>query len=778
MLIRTRSSAPRVLLLWPGTDGVAAGNFGVPQLVGLATYVRAHTGAVIDVVDLACERAFGPVSLDRLFAGPDGRGYDVIGFSLYASYDWLKVQALATIARRAWPDALICAGGYHASARPAEVLGDATTFDVVVVGEGEKPLVELVRSVAGGAPIRGRILGPDPILDLDAELPETDWSYLDRYRPHARALASQAQLYLSRGCPFDCAFCMERAKREVSWRAFSVERAVAEAERLDDWLDLSTWTLYVADALFGMRGGWRKAFLERLAASPLRATKLWLLIRVDMVDEEDLRLFGAANCGLGFGLESGDPRMLATARKAGRLETYLERMREVAVRARELDVPWGANVICGHPGETEASMRTSAAYLKELFLDPRGTTGFLSVDPFRFYPGSPIDAERADYERVHGAVFHRPEWWHDGDPELLSEWIDPSRELGYRRRATLQAELLGPILRAIPDHFVYQGPAGDYFHRAIDDQIDQVGVASRLHFADRYYAWNRYVGRRAAAGRELGDDAELAALCAAQRSAILLAVLVTAGLDPDDAAVAPLARALREVPRERFVPLDAIAASTRDEAIPLDATGAATCSAMHAYACSFAAAGVAPGDRVLDLGAGTGYGAAILARLVGPGGHVRAVELDGRLAARARDVLGEPAIAGSLVTVVTGDALDPSSWHADPPFDRVVLGFAVEALPGALIPAVREGGVVVAPVGRSQGSQELARHVRRGDRWDVTSLGAVRYVAARSIADVATPATSPADSSLVEARGAAAGTTAELGGPAGERRRRSLTVTR
>ena len=38
-----------------------------------------------------------------------------------------------------------------------------------------------------------------------------------------------------------------------------------------------------------------------------------------MIDDEDLRLFGEANCGLGFGLESGDPEMLATARKAGRL---------------------------------------------------------------------------------------------------------------------------------------------------------------------------------------------------------------------------------------------------------------------------------------------------------------------------------------------------------------------------------------------------------------------------------------------------------------------------
>lgn len=764
----SRAGAPHVLLIWPGTDGAAAGNFGVPQLVGLATYVRAKTGAHVDVIDLATERALGPVSLPRLFAGPEGRGYDLVGFSCYASFDWLKVHALATLARKALPDALICAGGYHASARPAEVLGDASVFDAVVIGEGEKPLTQLVESVAGGAPIRGAILGPDPILDLDAELPPTDWTFLDRYRAVARRTASQAQLYLSRGCPFDCAFCMERAKREVSWRSFSVERAMEEAKRLDEWLDLSSWTLYIADALFGMRGGWRKAFLDRLAASPLRARKLWLLIRVDMVDEEDLQLFGAANCGLGFGLESGDPRMLATARKAGRLDTYLDRMRDVARHARELDVPWGANVICGHPGETEESMRTSAAYLRELFLDdPAGTTGFLSVDPFRFYPGSPIDGERAAVEAEHGTVFHRPDWWNDGDPEFLSEWVDPSRELDYRARAALQHELLGPLLRALPERFVYRGPARDYFRRAIDDQIAADGAGMRLHFAERHYAWRRYLGRTAAATAQLERDLELAAVCARHRETALPAVLATAGVDPHTPDGRALAEALVRVPRERFVPLDCIAASVRDEAIALDASGAATCSAMHAYARSFAAAGIGEGSLVLDLGAGTGYGAALLARLVGAGGAVRAVELDPRLA-RLAAVLVQ---ASPHVTVVTCDALDPDSWAGESArFDRAVLGFAVAAFPAALEAVLTDDAIVVAPVGPAGGPQELVRFRRRAGRWEAEQLGPTLYVPARTRADVPAdpPARRPAgdtDTPTAEARAA-------------RPRRRVLAITR
>ncbi len=395
------SRKPRVLLLWPGSDGAAGGNFGVPQLVGLAGYLKERAGADVTIVDLACERAFGPVDLPRIFDGLDGAGYDVVGLACYSSYDYLAMCALAGMARAVLPDAVIAAGGYHVSARPDDFIHEGSMFDVAVVGEGERPMAKVVESVRGGEPLRGVVLGPEPISILD-DLPETDWTFLARYKKIARKMASQAEVYLSRGCPFDCAFCMEKAKREVSWRGYSVDRAIAELLSLHAFLGIEGWTVYFADALFGMPKAWRRAFLTKLAECNFPSDKNWLLIRVDMVDDEDLRLFQAANCAPGFGLESGDPEMLATIRKAGRLHDYLDRMLDVSARALELGVPWGANVIVGHPGETEQSLRTSAAYMRKLFLEPKETTGFLSVDPFRFYPGSPIDDERAQYAAKHG----------------------------------------------------------------------------------------------------------------------------------------------------------------------------------------------------------------------------------------------------------------------------------------------------------------------------------------------------------------------------------------
>lgn len=681
------SSRPRVLLLWPGCEGPASGNFGVPQLVLMATYARSVTGAEIVIRDLALERlAFAPVDLPRLLGGEGDGAWDIIAFSVYSSFDYLKCLALADIARELAPEAVICAGGYHASARPMEIIDEGSPFDVCVVGEGEHALVEIIESVKGGAPLRETILPSHPVLDLDA-LPPSDWSFLDRYRHVARRYASQAQVYLSRGCPFDCAFCMERAKREVSWRSPSVERALLEITSLHDYLDLSTWTLYFADALFGMKKSWRREFLEGLARADVPVEKNWLLIRVDLVEDEDLRLFADANCGLGFGLESGDPTLLATIRKAGRLDTYLERMTELAAWARERDVPWGANIIAGHPGETPDTMRRSARYMEELFLQPKGVTGFLSVDPFRLYPGSPIDAERGDWERRFGAVFHRPSWWQDGDQEFLAEWIDPSAELDWRERTRLTHELFSPVLRKMEEHFVYRGAARDYFVRAIRDQVRFTQAPTRLHYLDRYYAWQGYLGGGERARDERERDSGLAELARGERARARAAVAESARLEEGD----PILGSIETVPRERFVPLDQTRASTRDLAIPLDSSRDATVSAMHAYARTFALAGIDEGMTVLDLGGGTGYGATVLSELVGPTGHVVSVELDPRHSRMAARLVPEN------VHCVCGDAMDPTNWGEED-FDAVVVGFALPEIPPAWLSRVRPGARLVAPL--------------------------------------------------------------------------------
>ncbi|RLB57768.1 MAG: hypothetical protein DRI90_17595, partial [Deltaproteobacteria bacterium] len=217
---------PRVLLLWPGGLFTGGANFGVPQLLTMADVLQREADALVDVVDLDLEKALGPVDLSRIVE-PD---YDLIGISCYSSYDYLKVMAIGAELRRLSPRAWLVTGGYHPSARPLDFTGEDSPFDYVVVGDGELPLKRLVIALADGQRPSEQVRSPEPLGNL--RLASYDWRLLERYRPVARQVASQAEIYLSRGCPFDCSFCMERAKREVAWRPLDPKQAIEEIRRL------------------------------------------------------------------------------------------------------------------------------------------------------------------------------------------------------------------------------------------------------------------------------------------------------------------------------------------------------------------------------------------------------------------------------------------------------------------------------------------------------------------------------------------------------------------
>jgi len=705
---------PRVLLLWPGGLFGGGANFGVPQLLSMASVLRRQADAIVDIVDLDMERAFGRIDLQQI-AKP---GYDLIGISCYSSYDYLKVMALGTELKRLLPRAWLVTGGYHASARPHEFTGDGSPFDFVAVGDGEAPMLRLAKALEQGKRPLMKVVGPESL--ADPNITEYDWTLLDRYKPVARTVASQAEIYLSRGCPFDCAFCMERAKRDVSWRALEPERAVEEIHRLDAYVDLSSWTLFVADALFGMKARWRKTFLEGLAKRPCRARKVWLLIRVDLIDREDLELMARANVSPGFGLESGDPEHLKRIRKAGKLDNYLDHMLEVADWARELNVPFGANVIVGHPGETEQSMRTSAAYLKRLFVDPpRGTTGFLSVDPFRLYPGSPIDEEIETWTEQTGMRAHRYPWWHDGDQDFLAEWVDPSDSLDFRKTLSLKRELFDPIVRQIADRFVYDGPAQDYYRRAIDEQLALTSPKHYLHTLGMWHLWRELTGENGKPNglpRTPREDAELAAIAREARNDCMR--------EHDICAAGPMHDAIENVPRQDFVDREHIALSADDDALPLSEDGGSTISALHAYVAAFEALGLRAGDHLVDLGGGTGYGAALASENVGSKGGVICIEIEPMLEASARANLANYRQTDYRIS----DAHDTSLWRNA---DKVYVAFAMDELPDSWMQALADGGKLVAPIVEN-GHQVLTLFEKNDQRLERTQLGQVVYVPDRS----------------------------------------------
>ena len=186
-------------------------------------------------------------------------------------------------------------------------------------------------------------------------------------------------------------------------------------------------------------------------------------------------------------------------------------------------------------------------------------------------------------------------------------------------------------------------------------------------------------------------------------------------------------RALEVVPRDRFVREGDLEVAEIDAPLPLDDSGQATISAPHAYLLSYRLLDLRAGDRLLELGSGSGYGAALGAQIVGPHGRVITIEIDAALAARAKDLLSPL----PNVRALHGDAALAAPFFAE--CNKVVAAFAVKEMPREWLDALRPGAVLVAPVGT--GSQHLLRVERSQDgRLDVTRHGAVRYVPNRSTA--------------------------------------------
>jgi protein-L-isoaspartate(D-aspartate) O-methyltransferase len=179
-----------------------------------------------------------------------------------------------------------------------------------------------------------------------------------------------------------------------------------------------------------------------------------------------------------------------------------------------------------------------------------------------------------------------------------------------------------------------------------------------------------------------------------------------------------LGAAFQAVPREHFLPGVAVDRVYHDDAVTChsgpDGTPLSSSSQPTIMATMLGQLDPQPGDHVLEVGAGSGYNAALLAQLVAPGGQVTSIELDREVAAAARANLARAGVDG--VAVHTGDG-----WLGAPkqaPFDRIEATVGVRDLAPAWTRQLSPAGVLVAPLALhagvhvSVGFAPTGRHLR------------------------------------------------------------------
>lgn len=177
--------------------------------------------------------------------------------------------------------------------------------------------------------------------------------------------------------------------------------------------------------------------------------------------------------------------------------------------------------------------------------------------------------------------------------------------------------------------------------------------------------------------------------------------------------------ALERVPREMFVPAAFEEQAYENVALPIG--HGQTISQPLVVGLMTQALTVSERHKVLEIGTGSGYQAAVLARLCR---RLFTVE-------RHRGLLNEAqkrfaALRINNITTLFGDGT--KGWPEQAPFDRIIVTAAAPDIPGSLLEALVDDGILVAPVGEERGQQQLLRVHRVGERFDIADLGPVRFV--------------------------------------------------
>lgn len=305
----------------------------------------------------------GRTGFCRFAAGHLGsRDSDLFGFSTVCSSYPLTLRIAAEV-KRARPKSVIALGGPQASVVDVATLRAYPFVDLVVRGEAERTLAQLVDALAESrdpAAIPGITFrrdqeiqrNPDAplVLDLDA-LPFPAFHLFPEIR-----FCRHFPLELGRGCPFACTFCSTNDFFRRRFRLKSPERMIAEMRRVKQAYGIRSFEL-VHD-MFTVDRKRVVEFCEALIESKEDFT--WgCSARTDCVDEELIALMARAGCrGIFFGIESGSPRMQTIIDKKLALDDSAERIRS----CDKFKINTAVSLMAGFPEETVGDLRATAAF--------------------------------------------------------------------------------------------------------------------------------------------------------------------------------------------------------------------------------------------------------------------------------------------------------------------------------------------------------------------------------------------------------------------------------
>lgn len=385
-----------------GIKSKKSGGETVPLGLAYLAAVARAAGHQVNIIDAEIMDLNIASTVEKILAEDPA----VVGFTAVTiSVD--NAAAVAFEIKKLKPDIIILIGGHHLSTVPEETMRLYPQFDLGVIGEGEKTLVELLSLLSQSGwdrsqlrQVNGLIFksdAPDEFIitsprarniDLDS-LPQPAFDLLPdlrKYSPpvHTVKKFPAATLVTSRGCPGQCTFCT----RSVYGNILSAH----SAEYMIELVLLLYYKYGIKEIQF--RDDNFTAFKPRLykfcrLLKEQKINLVWTaLARVDMVEPEMLKAMKEAGCWqVWYGVESGNDNILKLVKKY----TTKEQIRNAVNWTKQAGIDVGAFFIIGHPGETKETMQETIDFTLSLPIDEFHCT---LMTPF---PGSEISRTYAQY---------------------------------------------------------------------------------------------------------------------------------------------------------------------------------------------------------------------------------------------------------------------------------------------------------------------------------------------------------------------------------------------
>jgi radical SAM superfamily enzyme YgiQ (UPF0313 family) len=293
-----------------------------------------------------------------------GRDFDFFGFSTVCSSYPLTLRIAAEV-KRAHPESVVVLGGPQASVVDVSTMRAFPWIDLVVRGEAEQTLPDLVDALTRRGPLAaipgitfrrdedGEIVrnpAAPLVQDLDA-LPFPAFHLFPDVR-----FCRHFPLELGRGCPFSCTFCSTNDFFRRSFRLKSPAQMIADMRRVKQTYGINSFEL-VHD-MFTVDRKRVVAFCEALLES--KEEFIWgCSARTDCIDEELIALMAKAGCrGIFFGIETGSRRMQKIIDKGLELNDSAERVRS----CDKFKISTAVSLMAGFPEETMNDLRDTAAF--------------------------------------------------------------------------------------------------------------------------------------------------------------------------------------------------------------------------------------------------------------------------------------------------------------------------------------------------------------------------------------------------------------------------------